>query len=123
MSTFTYDNAAPVLRDSTVVRHFRVNTPDEYLTRLNLDLGTALTVQDFLRIQVFYAGTAMRDPTVGELRLLDAITQRGSYAPGHIAVGELTTSSPALAETWTDMMEKRSALIGSAVTSRTKKPK
>ena len=121
MSTFTYENTSPVLRDSTVVRHFRVNSPDEYLTRLNLDLGTALTVQDFLRIQVHFTNTAYRDPTVGELRLLDAVTQRNCYTADRIAVSELITQSPAVAETWADMMGKRGALGETIAISRSKK--
>ena len=120
MSTFSYENTPPVLRDSTVVRQFRVNTPDEFLTRLNLELNTALTVQDFLRIQVYFTNTAYRDPTIGELRLLDAITQRNRYTADRIAPGELTTRSPALAETWADMMVKHAALREGVPVSRSR---
>ena len=118
MSTFNYETPASIGRDASVVKHFRVSPPDEFLTKLNLDLGTALTAQDFLRIQVYFANTAMRDPTVGELRLLDALCQRSSYAPDHIAVGELTTASAAVAETWADMMAKHAVVGGSSAVVR-----
>ena len=121
MSFFSYNNSTAVLRDSTVVQYFRLNAPNEYLTRLNLDLGTALTAQEFLLIQDYFKNTALRDPTVGELRLLDAAAQRSHCTADRIAVGELITQSPALAETWADMMAKHSALNGSSAVTRSPK--
>ena len=111
---FTYENNAPALRDSAAVQYFRISPPDIFLGRLNTDLGISLTVAEFLRIQAYFSTTALRDPTVGELRLLDALCRRGGCTPERVAVGELITDSPAVAETWADMMAKHGALNGSS---------
>ena len=103
--------AAPP-RDTAIVRHFRTATPDEFLPVVNADLGLRLDAKTFLRLQTYFKNTALRDPSVGELRLLDALHRNGLHTPSRIAVGELTTQSEAIAQTWADMMAKHSALHG-----------
>ena len=110
MNDSTY--AAPAIRDTTVVRHFRSGTLDGFLPRLNLDLGLTLSAETFLRLQTYFKTVALRDPTVGELRILNAAEQSGQELPARIAVGELLTASPAIAETWADMMAKHGSLHG-----------
>ncbi len=103
---------APVLLDTTVVTNFRTGAPSLFLDRMNHDLGLDLSEKDCLRLQHFFMTTAMRDPTVGELRVLNALTNGELHDPTRIAVGELTTSSPALAEIWADMMYKHTLCHG-----------
>lgn len=116
MSDTTY--TASTIRDTTVVRHFRDGSTEGFLPRLNLDLGMSFSAETFLRLQTYFKTVALRDPTVGELRILNAAEESGLAAPDRIAVGELTTSSPAVAETWADMMEKHGSLHGAFAVSR-----
>ena len=106
-------------RDTAVVRHFRTGSPAGFLPQLNRDLEISLSEAVFLRLQTYFKLTALRDPTVGELRLLDALSRPDLCAPDRIAVGELITQSPAIAATWADMMAKHS-LIHGALTSASK---
>ncbi|MBQ9151103.1 MAG: hypothetical protein IJX72_02540, partial [Clostridia bacterium] len=100
-----------------LVRQFRTSDATMLLPRLNADLGTQLSELAYLRLQSYFRNTAHRDPTVGELRLLDALDRHGKDTPARIAVGELITKSPVLAETWADMMQKHGDLhgVGSAL--------
>ncbi len=102
----------PVLRDTTVVRNFRTGTPEKFRSHLNTDLGLCLSETAYRRILAYFKNTAYRDPTVGELRLLDGLERHGLHSPDRIAVGELTTQSSAVAETWADMMHKHGILHG-----------
>lgn len=112
MSILTPTPESPSVRDTTVVRHFRTGSPAGFLAQLNRDLGLGLSEEVFLRLQTHFKSTALRDPTVGELRLLDAAARANDGHPSRIAVGELTTSSPAVAETWADMMAKHGTVHG-----------
>ncbi len=113
MSTLTpTPHPASPPRDTAMVRHFRTAAPDEFLPVVNADLGLRLDAKTFLRLQGYFKNTALRDPGVGELRLLDALHRSGLHAPTRIAVGELTTESEAIAQTWADMMAKHGALHG-----------
>ena len=113
MSTLTpTETPVAVLRDTAVVRHFRTGTPEGFLPAVNTDLGLRLDVKTFQRLQKYFQNTALRDPTIGELRLLDALHQSGLYSPARIAVGELTTESGAIAQIWADMMAKHGGLHG-----------
>ncbi len=103
---------ASVLLDTAVVTNFRTGAPSLFLDRMNRDLGLRISEKDCLLLQHFFTTTAMRDPTVGELRVLDALTHGGLHDPSRIAVGELTTQSPALAEIWADMMHKHALCHG-----------
>ena len=104
--------SAPVLRDTTVVRNFRTGTPEKFRAHLNSDLDLCLSETAYRRILTYYKNTAYRDPTVGELRLLDGLERHSLQNPDCIAVGELTTQSSAIAETWADMMHKHGILHG-----------
>lgn len=114
MSTFTNPPVAPSpieghaftpdLRDSVTVRNLLTEPVEAALPRLNNDLGLQISEAAYRRLQSFFRDTARRDPTVGELRLLDALDRHGKQAPARIAVEELTTKSQFLAETWADMM-------------------
>lgn len=111
MSTPT-ETPVAVLRDTAVVRHFRTGTPDGFLPAINTDLGLRLDTKTFHRLQKHFRDSALRDPTVGELRLLDALHRSGLYSPARIAAGELSTESQSIALVWADMMAKHGALHG-----------
>lgn len=114
MSTFTNPSVAPSptgdhafapeLQDSVTVRNLLTSSAEAALPPLNRDLGLQISAAAYRRLQAFFRDTARRDPTVGELRLLDALDRHGKQAPARIAVEVLTTKSPFLAETWADMM-------------------
>lgn len=106
--------SSPVIRDSTTVRNFRTGSPEGFLPLLNRDLGLALSCEAFQSLQDYFKNTALRDPSVGELRLLDALGRKKTPAPARITVEELITHSPAIAETWADMMAKHGSLYGAS---------
>ncbi len=78
--------------------------------KLNADLGVQLDETRFLWMQTYCRTVLQREPTVGEVRLLDALAQAGRHAGDRTAVGELYTDSPTLATTWADMMHAHRAL-------------
>ena len=98
--------------DCLVVRNFRNLNLARDASRLKSDLNVSPEDTTFLRLQSFFRNTAKRDPTVGELRLLDALDRMGKERPERIAWGELNTNSQALADTWADMMLRHGQLFG-----------
>ena len=98
--------------DCLVVRNFRNLNLARDASRLKSDLNVSPEDTTFLRLQSFFRNTAKRDPTVGELRLLDALDHMGKERPERIAWGELNTNSQALADTWADMMLRHGQLFG-----------
>jgi hypothetical protein len=108
----TSETVFPVHRDTTVIRNFRTGSPDKFRIHLNTDLGLRLSEADYGQILDYFKNTAHRDPTVGELRLLDGLKNATRENPAHIAVGELITTSAAMAQTWADMMRRHGALHG-----------
>ena len=99
------------LADSVPVLHFR-EASDTAVTKLNTDLGLSLDAVRFARLKSFFTHSVKRDPTVGELRLLNALDQNQKNSPHRIAVGELITQSETLASTWADMMQRHGDLHG-----------
>lgn len=95
--------------DNVLLRNFGKAQPAS-LERLNADFGLKLNEGRFLRLRDLFAHTLRRDPTAGELRLLDALDRARSGDPSREAVGELYTDSPLIAETWADMMAKHASL-------------
>ena len=100
---------APPPADSVTVLHFR-EASEAHLGKLNRDLGLSLDRFSLARLQSFFRDGAHRDPTVGELRLLDRLERSNRHAPCRLAVGELMTASDAVAATWADMMETHGIL-------------
>ena len=113
---------ATVPTDDVLVQNFHTGDAEATRARLNADLHMQLGEHAFARIQTYFRDNARRDPTVGELRLLDALDHHGKNTPARIAVGEFLTESPVLAETWADMMQKHGALHGVGHTFRGKNP-
>ncbi len=99
------------LTDRTVIHGF-CSADCEAYRQLNADFGLQLDSTRFSQWQTYFKHTARRDPTVGELRVLDALDRIPSpaSAAGRYAVSEFTTDSPVLAETWSDMMQKHALL-------------
>ena len=122
MSTFTTSpvaspsNESPTfataLRDDVTVRSLSADPASSALPYWNANLGLSISEAAYRRLQTFFRDTARRDPTVGELRILDALDRHGKDSPTRIAVGELTTKSAYLAETWADMMRKHGDIHG-----------
>ncbi len=80
------------------------------------DCAVTLSDEALAHLQDAYRKAFRRPPTVGELRILDALSRiprSGDVAHRH-AVGEWITDAPELAETWADMMEKHAALSAAA---------
>ena len=98
---------------AVVVRRFTIAPPNAY-QQLNKDFGLALSARSYAALQNLFRNVLRRDPTVGEILLLDALGRRGRHAPRREGVGELYTDSPAIAETWADMMAKHSELYAAA---------
>ncbi len=95
--------------DNVVLRNFGKAQPAS-LERLNADFGLKLNEGSFARLRSLFLNTIRRDPTAGELRLLDTLERVDRMDPSREAVGELYTDSPLIAETWADMMAKHAAL-------------
>lgn len=112
---------SPALWDNVTVRNLLTAPVATVLPRLNADLGLQLSETACRHVQDFFRDTAHRDPTVGELRLLDALDRHGQDHPTRIAVETLTTKSPFLAETWADMMRCHGEKHGVGAPFRRKK--
>lgn len=95
--------------DGVIIRNFGA-AQSEAIDKLNRDFGLTLDHHGFTRLQRLFRDTLKRSPTAGELRLLDALDKAGRGQPDREAVGELYTDSPAIAETWADMMDKHNLL-------------
>jgi hypothetical protein len=95
--------------DGVIIRNFGT-VQSEAINKLNRDFGLSLDHHGFTRLQRLFRDTLKRAPTAGELRLLDALDKAGRGQPDREAVGELYTDSPAIAETWADMMDKHNRL-------------
>jgi len=106
------NSVPPVIRDSTQVRHFCMASPNTFLPRLNADLGTHFSPSEFQNARHLFQKTLRRDPTVGEVRLLDALARNGREDPACIAADELITHSAAIAEAWADIQNLHSLLHG-----------
>lgn len=102
--------AEPPMPWAIVVRHF-TQAPAEACAKLNGDFGLSLTPHSFNRLQKLFRTLLNRDPTTGELYLLDTLDRQGQGLPRREAVGELYTDSGEIAETWADMMAKHAALF------------
>ncbi len=82
----------------------------EQLMQLKNELGLQMSPQLLQRAVQYYAvGKDRRNPTVGELRLLDALS---ALPPAGVstALSELYTNEPFVAVTYADMMNKRREL-------------
>ncbi len=102
---------APTLNDFTVIHNFRDARP-EAVGKINADFGLRFSPESFARLQTYYRMSLRRDPTVGELRLIDAQTRMAEHfdRTHRTAVGEFLTDNAAVAETWADMMDKFAVL-------------
>ena len=104
--------AAPVYHgDNLILRNFSKAQSDSY-ERLNADFGLTLDEGKFHRLHSLFRDTLRRDPTAGEIRILDTLDRAENRTVTRKAVGELYTDSPMIAETWADMMAKHAALHG-----------
>ena len=80
------------------------------LPRLNQSLGLDMSVAVFAAIQAVYRERELREPLVGEVRLL--ATLHSLTASDAARVGEVCTDSDAVAKTWADLMARRRLLAG-----------
>ena len=103
----------PPMPWAIVVRHF-AQAPAEAYKKLNTDFGLSLDGHGYARLQKLFGTVLKRDPTAGELCLLDALDRETRDLPRREALGELYTDSPAIAETWADMMAKHAELYAAA---------
>lgn len=105
--------AEPPMPWAIVIRHF-AQAPDEACSKLNADFSLTLTPHTYNRLQKLSRTVLNRDPTAGELCILDGVDRAGYGHPHREAVGELYTNSSAIAETWADMMTKHSELFAAS---------
>lgn len=101
--------AAPY--ESHVVSGFR-DLGADILPRLNESLGTGVSPALFERLLSRYRDVEKRDPTVGEVRLLDAAVRLTADLPERIGAGEMTTDSDEMRAVWADAMRRRALLNG-----------
>lgn len=81
------------------------------LEKAKAELGLHLPVRSLAVAAAYYQKTLHRDPTVDEIRILDALWQSKTESPELIAVTELLTNDAEVAETYADMMSKRRELL------------
>ena len=93
--------------DTVVVKRFRKPSTPRAWEKLNADLDLHLDETAFAWMQTYFASSAHRDPTVGEVRLLEALWQDALRRPDCFAVGELVTDREKVAETWAELMAAR----------------
>lgn len=119
MSTEPVFSPSPIvggapLSDMTVVAGFRTadfrGDGEELLRTPDALFSIPLPLKQLRRWQEVYTHVLDRDPTRGELCILGAIYTEGAYRCNRLGVGELYTDSPAIAETWADMMHRHTAL-------------
>lgn len=73
-------------------------------------LGISLPRALFCALQAGFRDIEHRDPTLGELRLLDTLHRLTLRSPSRLAICELDTDSAELAETWAELMARRRLL-------------
>lgn len=78
------------------------------LSRLARELSLSMGSLGLRFCQSYYR-TQKRDPRIEELRLLDSIVQDGYTSPDTLLLSEMTTESDAIADTFADLMTRRSA--------------
>ena len=105
--------AEPPMPWAIVIRHF-AQAPDEACSKLNADFSLTLTPHTYKRLQKLSRTVLNRDPTAGELCILDEVDRAGYGHPHREAVGELYTNSSTIAETWADMMAKHCELFAAS---------
>lgn len=105
--------APPPMPWAIVVRHFAQAPADAY-KKLNGDFHLSLDAHSFSRLQKLFRTVLNREPTAGELCILDTLDRQGRGQPHREAVGELYTDSSAIAETWADMMAKHGQLFAAS---------
>jgi len=93
--------------DTVVVHRFRKPSAPRAWEKLNADLGLHLDEQAFSWMQTYFATAARRDPTVGEVRLLEALWQDALRRPDRFAVNELVTDCEDVAKTWGEIVAAR----------------
>lgn len=108
-TAFTTSPVSPF--ESHVVSGFR-GLNAEALPRLNESLGTAISGALFERLLRQYNEFEKRDPTVGELRLLDAAVRLTADLPERVGAGEMITQCDEMASVWADAMRRRAMLNG-----------
>ncbi|UKI13044.1 MAG: hypothetical protein L6V84_01645 [Oscillospiraceae bacterium] len=86
--------------------------PPDALPRLNQSLGLDMSVAVFAAIQAVYRERELREPLVGEVRLLATLHSLTASDAARVGVGEVCTDSDAVAETWADLMARRRLLAG-----------
>ena len=97
------EQAALPVGDTVTVQRFRKPSAPRAWEKLNADLGLHLDEQAFTWMQTYFASSARRDPTVGEVRLLEALWQDALRRPDRLAVGELVTDREEIASTWAEI--------------------
>ena len=99
------ENIYDTIQERQVIANFTLMQQDE-LGRLIAELGLRMTLRDLRYCQNQYRMRERRNPTVEELRFLDALyisrTQRIEY----YGLRSFYTSDPILAETYADMIAK-----------------
>ena len=78
------------------------------LSRLARELSLSMGSLGLRFCQSYYR-TQKRDPRIEELRLLDSIVKDGYARPDTLLLSEMTTESDAIADTFADLMTRRSA--------------
>lgn len=84
-------------------------SPDS-LSALANDLSLTLNQAGLLHCQRYFAGEAGRDPTIGELRLIAALSARTGSLPAAVSLAEINLPDTNDARVFADLMRQRKAL-------------
>lgn len=101
------ESATPVQEEDLSLANFAVFSIEELATlakKLRLKMG-----RFGLRVCQDYYRTQKRIPRVNELFLLDSIVQEAYERPSTLLLSEMTTESDVIADTFADLMTRRSA--------------
>ena len=109
--TFRTDEFREPPFESRQIHPFCELSPDA-LPRLNQSLGLDMSVAVFAAIQAVYRERELREPLVGEVRLLATLHSLTASDAARVGVGEVCTDSDAVAEMWADLMARRRLLAG-----------
>lgn len=109
--TFRTDEFREPPFESRQIHPFCELSPDA-LPRLNQSLGLDMSVAVFAAIQAVYRERELREPLVGEVRLLATLHSLTASDAARVGVGEVCTDSDAVAKTWADLMARRRLLAG-----------
>lgn len=104
--------------EQSYIRHFCTLLPADLMS-LSAELQLSLTAEGMLFAQSYFRDTERRDPTVGELRLLDQYARHAVLSPEALAIDAPHFTNEGDARVWNDLCRKAEALTENPISPQT----